>query len=38
MANFLSFIEEDIDAKKTLLSSMPTGTKTAVRKVNEKVE
>lgn len=38
MSNFLEFIEEDIQAKKTLLATMPTNTKTNVRKFNEKVE
>ncbi len=38
MANFLSFIEEDITAKKTLLSAMPTRTKTNIKKFNEKID
>ena len=37
MINFLKFIEEDIDAKKTLLSTMPTRTKRDITKLNEKV-
>lgn len=36
--NFLSFIEEDIETKKTLLSVMPTSTKTDKRKYNEKID
>lgn len=36
--NFLNFIEEDIEAKKKLLSVMPTNTKTDKRKYNEKLE
>ena len=38
MANFLNFIDEDIKAKKTLLSTMPTRTKTNVKKFNEKID
>lgn len=38
MSNFLDFIEDDIQAKKTLLATMPTNTKTNVRKFNEKIE
>jgi hypothetical protein len=34
----LKFIDEDIDAKKTLLSTMPVNTKTDIRKFNEKVD
>jgi hypothetical protein len=37
VSNFLQFIDEDIDAKKTLFSTMPTNTKTDIRKFNEKV-
>ncbi len=37
MSNFLNFIGEDIEAKKTLLSTMPTNTKTNIRKFNEKI-
>ena len=38
MSNFLKFIEEDIEAKKTLLSTMPTKTKTNRKKYNEKID
>lgn len=38
MNNFLDFINEDIEAKKTLLSSMPTNNKTNVKKYNEKID
>ncbi len=38
MDNFLKFIEEDIEAKKTLLSTMPTSTKTNIKRYNEKIE
>ena len=38
MANFLQFAEEDIQSKKTLLSTMPTTTKTNKRKYNEKID
>ena len=38
MANFLNFIEDDIVAKKTLLSTMPTRTKTNIKKFNEKID
>ena len=34
----LKFIEEDIAAKKTLLSTMPTKTKTNIKKYNEKID
>ena len=37
MSNFLKFIEEDITAKKTLLSTMPTKTKRDIKKYNEKI-
>lgn len=38
MNNFLQFIEEDITAKKTLISSLPTKTKTNIKKHNAKIE
>lgn len=38
MNNFLEFITKDIEAKKTLLSSMPTNNKTNIKKYNEKIE
>lgn len=38
MNNFLNFIEEDIEAKKTLISTLPIKTKTNKKKYNEKVE
>ena len=37
MNNFLEFIEKDIDAKKTLISTMPTKTKTNKKKFNENI-
>jgi hypothetical protein len=38
MINFLNFIEEDIEAKKTLFSTMPTKTKSNKKKYNEQVD
>lgn len=38
MSSFLKFIDEDIEAKKTLFSTMPTKTKTDVKKFNEKID
>lgn len=38
MNNFLQFIEEDIQNKKTLFSSMPTNNKSNIRKFNQKLE
>lgn len=37
MNNFLEFIDADIEAKKTLLSSMPINNKTNIKKYNEKI-
>lgn len=37
MNNFLQFIEEDVNAKKTLISSLPTKTKSNIKKYNEKI-
>ncbi len=37
MNSFLDFIDNDIEAKKTLLSSLPTNNKTNIRKYNEKI-
>ena len=37
MNNFLDFINNDIEVKKTLLSSLPTKTKTNIKKFNETV-
>lgn len=37
MNNFLEFIEKDINAKKTLISTMPTKTKTNIKKFNENI-
>lgn len=37
MNNFLEFIDNDIEAKKTLLSSMPINNKTNIKKYNEKI-
>ena len=36
--NFLNFINEDIEAKKTLISTMPTRTKTNINKYNAKID
>ena len=38
MNNFLQFIEEDVNAKKNLVSSLPTKTKTNIKKYNEKID
>ena len=38
MNNFLNFIEEDIQAKKTLIDTLPTKTKVSKRKYNEKID
>lgn len=38
MANFLEYIEEDIQSKKLLFSSMPVNTKTNKRKFNTKID
>lgn len=38
MPNFLNFINEDIEAKTTLLSTMPTNTKLKKKKYNDKIE
>ncbi len=38
MSNFLKFIDEDIEAKKTLIATMPVNTKTNIRKFNEKID
>lgn len=37
MSNFLKFIEEDTEAKKVLISTMPTKTKRDIKKYNEKI-
>lgn len=37
MNNFLDFIDNDIEAKKTLLSSLPINNKTNIKKYNEKI-
>ena len=37
MDSFLEFIDNDIEAKKTLLSSMPINNKTNIKKYNEKI-
>ena len=37
MNNFLEFITNDIEGKKTLLFSMPTNNKTNIKKFNEKI-
>lgn len=37
MNNFLTFIDEDIETKKTLISTLPSRTKTDIRKYNEKI-
>lgn len=38
MNNFLEFINKDIEAKKTLISTMPTRTKTNKKKFNETID
>ena len=38
MNNFLEFINEDINAKKTLIDTMPTRTKANKKKYNEKID
>lgn len=38
MNNFLQFVDEDIKAKKTLFSTMPTNTKSNIKKYNTRVE
>ena len=38
MNSFLEFIEKDIAAKKTLISTMPTRTKTNIKKFNENID
>lgn len=38
MSNFSNFISEDIEAKKTLISVLPTNTKTNIKKYNEKLD
>lgn len=38
MSSFLRFIEDDIDAKKTLISTMPTNNKRNQKKYYEKIE
>lgn len=38
MNNFLNFIEEDIDAKKTLIDTLPTRTKVNKKNFNEKID
>ncbi len=38
MNNFLNFIEEDIEAKKTLISTLPLRTKTNKKNYNEKID
>ncbi|MDD2181444.1 MAG: hypothetical protein PHW32_03640 [Bacilli bacterium] len=38
MNNFLTFIEEDVSTKKKLISTMPTRTKTNIKKVNQKID
>lgn len=38
MNNFLNFIEEDIDAKKTLIDTLPIRTKVNKRNFNEKID
>jgi len=38
MDNFLTFIDDDIQNKKTLLGAMPTTTKSNIKKFNEKVD
>ena len=37
MNNFLEFIERDIEAKKTLISTLPTKTKVNKKKYNDTI-
>lgn len=37
MSSFLKFIEEDIEAKKTLFATLPTNTKRDIKSFNEKI-
>ena len=38
MNNFLDFIKKDIEAKRTLVSTMPTKTKTNIKKLNQTID
>lgn len=38
MNNFLNFIKEDIEAKKTLIDTLPTKTKASKKKYNDKID
>ena len=38
MNNFLEFIKKDIEAKKALVSTMPTKTKTNIKKLNKTID
>ncbi len=38
MNNFLEFIKKDIEAKKTLVSTLPTRTKTNIKKLNQTID
>ena len=38
MNNFLEFIRKDIEAKKTLITSLPTKTRTNIKKYNQTIE
>lgn len=38
MSNFSNFIEEDIEAKKVLVSTLPTNNKTNIKKYNAKID
>ena len=38
MSNFLEYINEDIESKKTLISSMPINNKTNIKKYNNKID
>ena len=38
MNNFLDFINSDVEVKKTLLTSLPTKTKTNIKKFNETID
>ena len=37
MSNFLKFIEDDIQAKRTLFSTMPTKTKRDIKNIMKKL-
>lgn len=38
MRNFLDFVSNDVEVKKTFLSSLPTKTKTNIKKYNSSID